>query len=85
MHRQGLQRAAQRGCAPGIDDYGPRHDYMRALAHRCGAHLALRVLMRGPDPGFILAAGAAGYDELFHGSNAIGVERPTVRVCPKPN
>ena len=65
VHCHVLQRAAQCGYALGIDEHGSRHDYMRVVARRCGAHLALRVLTRGPDPGLILAAGAAGYDELF--------------------
>ena len=71
VHHQGLQRAAQRGLALGIDEHGPGHDYMRVLARRCGAHLALRVLTRRvlfSQP--VLLATMS----FFHGSNAIGVE-----------
>ena len=71
VHHQGLQRAAQRGLALGIDEHGPGHDYMRVLARRCGAHLALRGLTRRvlfSQP--VLLATMS----FFHGSNAIGVD-----------
>ena len=40
-------------------------DYVRSLARRYGAHAALHLHACGEDPGLILAAGAADYDELF--------------------
>ena len=89
VHRQGLQRAAQRGCALGIDEHGSCHDYMRVLARRIGAHLALRGLTHAPHPGLILAAGAADHDELFswvqRDWGGCGRTPGRTRVCAGPS
>ena len=84
MHRQGLQRASQRGCALGIDEHGSRHDYVRVLARRRDTRDGL-LHRRGrlapkKDPGMMQLVVRMSFR---HGSSAIRVISVDVRDGPE--